>query len=128
MFMWFVISKPHTFYWQQQNCCNSFFFCCRCYANKFHENEQESEGKENHGDKYQPQHVNQWKMLLISKQRELNAKEKFSVTVTDEELADFSKALYYLVTVTSPTSALIKTINQKDEMIDVTDIIKLRLS
>ena len=31
-------------------------------------------------------------MLLISKQRELNMKERFSVTVTDEELADSSKA------------------------------------
>ena len=33
-------------------------------------------------------------MLLISKQRELNMKERFSVTVADEELADFAKPFY----------------------------------
>ena len=52
-------------------------------------------------------------MLLPSTQRELNLKERFSVTITDEELADFSsKALYAEYYSVKSNGGLVDSINR----------------
>ena len=43
-----------------------------------------AQGKENHGNECQPQPVKKRKILSLSKRRELNSKERFSVSVMDE--------------------------------------------